>query len=182
MQSNSAPPLDQAERWNRLISSLDDQQMRALFRVAYSVLKNKEDAKDVLQEALIIGATNYHKLRNPNKLFSWMYSIVRREAIAYYREFSLKALITRARIAYTLSNDDNSTEAQIIEKYRKEQLSKAIDNLQSPAKEILLMHIVDDMDFVQIAEALDLNYHTVRSRYRRTIKELRSILEDDNHA
>ena len=179
MNNSFAPPTEQAARWEWLITHLTDAEIRVLYQAAFRILKNKDDTDDVMQEALIKGAINCGKLKDPSKLFSWMYTIVRNEALCYQCKNNLQTIWLQAKLKVWKPFKEESAEHFLLEKYQRAQLAEAIKMLKYPAKDILLMRIVEEKSFIQIAQELGLNYHTVRSRYLRTIKELRRELEEN---
>ena len=172
-------PLEtQEERWEWFMAHLSDKEIQALFREAYRILRNKEDAEDVLQEALLKGAVKCYQLQDEKKLFQWMFSIVRREATAHYRRFSLHTIWIQAKLKLLLpTKEDQDVEQKLQNDYDRQCLKQALEHLKSPAKDIVYLHIAKDMNFPEIAKALNMNYHTVRSRYTRTLHEIQADME-----
>lgn len=172
-------PLEtQEERWEWFMAHLSDKEMQALFREAYKILHNKEDAEDVLQEALLKGATKCHQLQDEKKVFQWMFSIVRREAIAHYKRFSLHTVWAQAKLLlFQPTEEELSIDKKLLSDYERQCLLQALDHVKSPAKEIVYMHINEHMNFPEIAKKLNMNYHTVRSRYTRTLHEIKAEME-----
>lgn len=171
------PLQTQEERWEWFMAHLSDQEIKALYREAYRILRNKEDAEDVLQDALLIGAQKCHQLRDEKKLFSWMFSIVRREATAHYEHFSLHTFWMQAKLKLFLTAKADDMDQKLMNDFERQCLLEALENLKFPAKEIVLMHINDRMNFPEIAKRLNMNYHTVRSRYTRTLHEIKADME-----
>lgn len=68
-------------RWEWMMARISQRQMNTLFQIAYEILKNKDDTDDVISESLVIAAEKLNKLKDPDKLFSWLYAIVRHEAL-----------------------------------------------------------------------------------------------------
>lgn len=172
------PSDNNEERWKWLLSKLGTKEMGILFQEAYAILNNKDDAEEVLHESLIKGFTKCYQLRDENKFFFWMVRIVRNEAYTYYKRFSLHTAIARAKLELKKQPYDDSAEYQFIREQEDAKLRKAIDELKSPDKEILHMHIFEDIPFPEISKKLHMNYHTVRSQYQRILKRLKRVLED----
>ena len=59
-------------RWEWMMARISQRQMNTLFQIAYEILKNKDDTDDVISESLVIAAEKLHKLKDPDKLFSWI--------------------------------------------------------------------------------------------------------------
>ncbi len=57
-----------------------------LFKVAYRVVKNTEDAEDVMQNSMIKAISKLDQLEDPDKLKSWLTTLVRNHALRYLRD------------------------------------------------------------------------------------------------
>ena len=166
------PPDEPKERWEWLLSCLPEREMKALFQVAYDILKNKDDADDVIQESLVIGVTKCHQIKDEKRVFSWMYSIVRNEALAYHKKFRFHNSALLARLATYRQPAETSAENRMMNEFDKEVLRRALEALRSPGREIVKMHLAEGKGFPEIAQTLNVNYNTVRSLYRRSLAEL----------
>lgn len=175
------PPEERNERWKWLMSKLDNNDMRALYFEAYKLLGNKEDAEDALHEAVLKAFKKCHQLKDESKLFYWMLRIVRNEAFTYKKHYARHLLIMQSKF---ISNEiiyEDSAEYLYFRKKLDDQLREKINGLRSPEKEILKMRIYQKKSFPDIAKELNLNYHTVRSQYQRSIKKIKRILEENDH-
>lgn len=171
------PPEEGRERWEWLLSHLPDREMNALFQEAYRILRNKDDAEDVLQTALVIGVTKCQQVKDERKVFSWMFSIVRHEALAYHKRFHFQHGLLYARLALLKPPMERSAESRMMQEEEKARLKKAIDLLKSPGKDIVLLHLINGKTFLEISEQLKMNQNTVRSLYRRTMDRLSDMME-----
>ena len=128
--------------------------MHTLFQIAYEILKNKDDTDDVVSESLVIAAEKLDRLKNPDKLFAWLYAIVRHEALDYYQKNTLRRAALEKLTLRPGSASSASAEAQYITQENRQQVRQAVSQLPSPAKEIVLMRIVDNLSFKQIGKLL----------------------------
>lgn len=81
-QEDSTPE----ERWLWFMEHFTPDMEKVLYVEAFRILKSKQDAEDVLQEAIIRGATRCWQLRNEKKLFQWMFTIVRNLAFDRHKD------------------------------------------------------------------------------------------------
>ncbi|MCH5288105.1 MAG: sigma-70 family RNA polymerase sigma factor [Christensenellaceae bacterium] len=170
------------ERWNWLEQQLDSTTINALYRVAYRILQNPQDAQDVLQESFIRGALNCWQLKDDSSFFAWMYTIVRREANHYKAKPSLRMLVEALREQTGRLYSATNPEKLIVNAELHQQLAREVERLKSPEREIVHLKATTDMNLLQIAQRLGLNYHTTRSKYTRTLKLLQKrLLEDKRH-
>lgn len=56
------------------------------YRLAYSYVKNQEDALDIVQESIKKALTSLNQIKDPNSMKSWFYKIVVRTAIDFLRK------------------------------------------------------------------------------------------------
>lgn len=171
----------QEECWNWLMRNLSQTEIRALYHEAYSILKNKEDASDALREALFRGAAKCNQLRNEDKLFQWMFTIVRNVSYGMHNKNTLQKLVIQTKLCFERSTWAESADAHMMKACEKEQIHRAIENLKSPGKEIVKMRIFKKMNFKAIAKELNMNYNSVRSTYHRVLISLKNALEDNNN-
>lgn len=164
------------ERWAWLLSHLTINDRKMLFSLAYSITNNPDDAADVLQEALLQGAMHCYQLKNEDRLYQWMYSIVKRAAYRC-RGKSTCHLLIKLREVCKESIYHTTLEESILHADEQERLWMAIEHLKSPGKEIMKLKYSGEWNLRVIAERLGLNYHTTRSVYQRARREIIKELE-----
>src|SRR5262245_17433966 len=69
---------------------------RLAFRIAYGVLRHREDAEDVAQEALTKAYRNFGSLRERNRFRPWLVRIVWRLAIDHKRACKRRSSLASA--------------------------------------------------------------------------------------
>ena len=175
------PTENREERWKWLMSRLGPKELGVLYQEAYAILNNPDDADDVLHNALLKGFSRCHQLRDERKAFSWMVRIVRNEAYSYYRQNSLYPLRVRARLALWRPPFESSAEYLFFREQENTALREAIWALPSPERDIVTLHLLDKIPLAAVAGKLRMNYPTVRSRYRRTLKKINRMLEEYGH-
>jgi len=159
------------ERWTWFLDRITPQTKKALLAEAYRILGSREDAQDILQEALLRGADRCWQLRREERLFQWMYSIV--QNLSYdMRKQKLKAKRSALHLASRHPHEAVSLEDRAMSWEFREELERLLNALPSPEKEIVLLKCQTDMNLREIAKHLSLNYHTVRSTYNRTMKKI----------
>ena len=117
-------------RWEWMMARISQRQMNTLFQIAYEILKNKDDTDDVISESLVIAAEKLHKLKDPDKLFSWLYAIVRHEALDYYQKNTVRRAAIETMLQRSGSIASNSAESQY---YHPGKSSAGARSRRSPA-------------------------------------------------
>ena len=110
-----------------------------------------------------------------------MLRIVRNEAFTYKKHYARHLLIMQSKFISNGIIYEDSAEYLYFRKKLDDQLREKINGLRSTEKEILKMRIYQKKSFPDIAKELNLNYHTVRSQYQRSIKKIKRILEENDH-
>jgi RNA polymerase sigma-70 factor (ECF subfamily) len=143
------------------------------FRVAYSVLRQREDAEDVAQDVLTKAHRNLGQLRDHARLQSWIVRMAWRMAInkrgSNIRRISREQAPVEDVVAP--SPEDLALSIQ-----RSEQVWAAIDRLPEKLRLVVVMASIQEHDLAEVASALDIPEGTVKSRLFEARKQLRERL------
>lgn len=146
-----------------LLENLILENKNGLYRLAYSYVRNKEDSLDIVQEAIYKAFKNY----NPNKVTNiraWLYGILVNTAIDTIRK-------NKKYILY--ENKDMSEKEIYFDNYENIDLYDVLNGLEPKYREIIVMRYFQDLKINEIAEILDLNLNTVKSRLYKGLKTLK---------
>jgi RNA polymerase sigma-70 factor, ECF subfamily len=154
------------------------------FRVAVAVLRNREDAEDVAQEALIKAYRNFQQLREPGSFRPWLVRITWRLAVDRRRSAGRRE---RRELAAADANVDRmdaaarSVEMAASQEFQR-RLDQAIDELPEKLRQVLLLAAVQGYDMREVAQFLNLPEGTVKSRLnaarKRLAEKLRWLVSD----
>jgi RNA polymerase sigma-70 factor (ECF subfamily) len=141
------------------------------FRVAYGVLRHREDAEDVAQEAFVRANRNFHRLRDRNSFRAWLVRMTWRLAIDHKRS----ALRRMVREQYAVVEDRAPTsEDDVIAEERALRLWAAIDELPEQLRLATVLAAMEGLDLDEVARLTGSPVGTVKSRLfdaRRMLKE-----------
>ncbi|NCB92324.1 MAG: sigma-70 family RNA polymerase sigma factor [Clostridia bacterium] len=152
------------------------------FSVALQMVKNREDASDILQEAYLSAFGNLNKLRDADKLKSWFNCIVANKCRDFLRKKNplLFSDIERgeAEDSYEeqLQNDRKEfvPDESVDYSETKRLMDEILQSLSAEQRLTVLMYYYDELSVGEIATALECSAGTVKSRLnyaRRKIKE-----------
>jgi RNA polymerase sigma-70 factor (ECF subfamily) len=147
------------------------------FRVAYGVLRQREDAEDVAQEAFAKAYRSFHQLRDRDRFRSWLVRMTWRMALDSRR--SSRRRVAREEQVEPIALDAGDP-AEASE--RSQRLWEAIDALSDKLRIVIVLAGIEEHDIREIAALLDLPEGTVKSRLfaaRRQLKERLSWMTDD---
>lgn len=145
-----------------------------LFLFIKKRIKSTEDAKDLTQEVFYkLVKSDYSEI---DSLKSWVYAIARNTIIDYYRK---KGLITeeidKQPLGYMV--EEESDEA-IVAQQLSGCIAPFVSQLPDEYRKVMELSELQDVPQKEIAEQLDLNYATVRSKIQRGRKKLKAIVSD----
>lgn len=147
-----------------------------LYRTAFYMLKNEQDALDATQEALIKIYKNIHTFELKAKFLTWSQRIVTNVCIDKCRQY--KESISVEEHEYVLNQfSSNHVEEEIEKNILASDLRKAINQLADKYRAVIIMRYIQDLSYKEIAEVLDLPLNTVKSYLFRARRQLQEILQ-----
>lgn len=140
------------------------------YRVAFTYVKNKEDALDIVHDAIVKALQKINQLRNQEYLETWFYRILINESISFIRK--------NKNIIYLDELEDSHLVAtEEIDREQYMTLYAAIDHLSPKLKTVVLLRFFEDMKFDEIAEITGEKLSTVKARLYRALKILKIDIE-----
>src|SRR5438477_8984763 len=132
------------------------------FRVAYSVLRHREDAEDVAQEAFAKAYHRFRQLRDRNAFRAWLVRMTWRLALDRQRSDRRRTARETAHLDRTPSG--RTTEQEVAARERAVQLWNAIDALPEKLRIVIVLASIEGHDVRDVARLLTLPEGTVKSR------------------
>jgi RNA polymerase sigma-70 factor (ECF subfamily) len=146
---------------------------RLAFRVAYSVLRQREDAEDIAQDALTKAHAQLCQLRNRERLRAWLVRMSWRMAID--RRHSDLRRMAREQVANALTAPPNSEEVALAAE-RAALLWAHIDDLSEKLRIVVVLAAIEGHDVSEVAALLGIPEGTVKSRLFEARRHLRERL------
>ncbi|MFZ5476584.1 MAG: RNA polymerase sigma factor [Myxococcota bacterium] len=165
--------LDRATAWDRVIRRYEER----LYVHAYCILKDGQEARDVVQE-VFIKAMREHRFFDPDfRMQAWLYRVTRNLCFNLVRDRR-----RRDGILATVPRNDSVVSDPIEVVFggeRQDEIMEAIGQLTEDHRNILLLRYYEDMSYAEIARALSIKLGTVMSRLSRARDRLLSVLGED---
>lgn len=139
------------------------------FRVAYAVLRQREDAEDVAQEALARAYRNLSRLRDRDRFRSWLVRVCWRLALDHRR--AGKRRERREQAAADPPPEPSAEEVAATNEFRT-RLWRAIDALPEKLRVVVVLAGIEGYDMHEVAALLELPDGTVKSRLHLARKRL----------
>jgi RNA polymerase sigma factor (sigma-70 family) len=145
------------------------------FRVAYSVLRHREDAEDVAQDALVKAYRRFRQLRDRNAFRAWLVRMTWR--LALDRQRSDRRRTTRETDHIDRSPPEATTVQEVEARERAAQLWTAIDGLPEKLRVVIVLAGIEGHDMREVACLLALPEGTVKSRLFHARQRLKEQLQ-----
>ncbi|MCT4603242.1 MAG: RNA polymerase sigma-70 factor [Marinifilum sp.] len=141
---------------------------------AYKYFDSYEKAEDIVQEAFINLWEKERMVEFTGSVKSYLFSIVRNNSINQIRKDNRFRFEEIDNQAYQII--ENKYENQLLEQ-RKENLYKEIAELPTQCKTVFEAIAFDKMKYADVAEEMNISINTVKTHYKRALKQLRSNLD-----
>lgn len=151
-----------------------------MYAIAYDILKNKEDAEDVVHQSFIAIADNFKKVNEIpcQEIKSYLVVISKNNALNLYKKN--KRIASRRT---DLNINTAADEVDMLERYDYDQLVKAISELPETYKDVIFLRCLEEFTTKEIADMLNITVSAVWKRLERAKKLLKENLErDDDYA
>ena len=160
-----------------------------IYNVILKICADPDDAAELTQETFVKVIENLDKFEGRSGFYTWTFRIAVNLTLNYCQRNSKLAFQSldaeqddskvRQVLKDFLSDDsspDPATEVQNKELYRI--AAKALMGLDEAHRAVIVLRDIEGMSYARIAEVLDIELGTVRSRLSRARSKMRDILED----
>jgi len=148
-----------------------------VFLLAYSILRNKEDAMDIVQETFMRLYQKLDVYEQEGNFRGWLLQIAKNLCIDYYRKHYARrremesekpldelVLVSSDRSSNPLSSDLRRT------------VSRGLEQLADRQRLVFVMKHYNGLDYREIAEILNIRLGTVKSLHFKAVRNLRRLL------
>lgn len=162
--------IELARRGPSALGSLYDLTAARLLRYANTLTRNREDAEDVLQAAMVRVSLHPRALAQAKYPWAYFLRIVRNEALSIARRRKPAQMLTP--LTEPAAADDSRVDAEEL----RQQVRRAVRRLPPSQAEVVVLRIWEEMTFLEIATVLGQSPNTVASRYRYALEKLTRLL------
>ena len=162
-----------------------------VFRFVYSLLRDREDARDVTQEVFIKLWQTLPRYRFESTFTTYLMTVSRNAALDFLRK-NQKHRQNTVSLTQTDSDGeeivseiadpdrDNNPAQGYLRREQLELVHRALMELPAQAREIITLRSASGLSYEEIANTLGLEIGTVKSRLNRAKNQLIKILEQWN--
>jgi len=182
--TNRTEPEDYSVLFERLVSRHQER----LYRVAYRMTGNAEEAQDLLQDAIVEAYRAFRTFRQGTFFDRWLYRIMTRTFIDKQRSKNRVRILSLDTPAFHVEGEDigagyefadyTSDPASMVDRRLfAEPLQRALDKLTPDFRMVLILADVEELSYEEISEILSCPVGTVRSRLHRSRVQVKAELE-----
>lgn len=142
-----------------------------LYILAFSYVKNEQDALDVVQDSIQKGWMALDTLEEQHQIKSWLYKIVVRTAIDFLRKMKRIQVTDEDTLIYLCEEQHDA--------YRNLDLENALETLPLSLKQIIILRFFEDLKLEDVATIVDIPLSTAKSRLYKALKLLKIEMKDE---
>jgi len=169
------------EAFEQLVSAYD----KRAYNIAYRVMGNEEDAKDMAQEAMLRVYRSIKDFKGQSSFSTWLYRIVTNVCLDELRRrkndkhVSIDSTIQTedGELHMELSSDKETPETAYERLEQRELIKKAIRELNDEYRSVIVLRDIQGFSYEEISNMLECSLGTVKSRINRARAVLRDKLK-----
>ena len=168
-----------------LFKVLVDRYEEAFIRKAVGILRNQEEAEDIVQETFVkiyLHGKKFKKMEGI-EFKSWAYKILVNTAISRYRKISKKWQAESADpLDLELASEKHlSTEDIVLESETKSITADLISRLPKPLARLISLYYIEDKSYKDIADKESLTIPALKMKLFRAKKILKDLVNNDKN-
>jgi RNA polymerase sigma-70 factor (ECF subfamily) len=140
------------------------------YRLAYSYVRNADDALDIVQESISKALSSIASLKESHYIKTWFYRIVINTSLDLLRKQKKLVLVEEETLC--------SLDLGDVDDYQDVDLQEALEALPPNYRNIVILKYFEDLKIEEIAEILNVNVNTVKTRLYKSLKVLRIKIEE----
>lgn len=157
-----------AEDDKEALAQLYQETRSGVYSYALSILKDRHDAEDVLQDCYICIRTAAKSYEPCGKPMAWILTITKHLCLKILEQKKYSASLTYDQAAPSTDPDDKLV------------IEACLRILGDTERQIVVLHAVSGIKHREIAQVMELPLATVLSKYHRALKKMKKHLEKEN--
>lgn len=149
-----------------------------LVRLAFNYVKDKETAKDMVQNTFIKCYEHLDTFRNDASLKTWLYRITINQCKDYLRSWHYRMVKSKNVLESTIRAFTQSPDENVIQDSEAERVKDAIHSLPKNYSEVIYLYYYKYLSIPEISEVTGLNRNTVKTRLKRARQKLKILMKE----
>lgn len=161
-----------AEVFTRLYSEV----AKDLYRLALYILKNKEDAEDIVSETVLDAYRQIESLRDDSLFRNWIVKILTNKCRMKLKEYALSKEEVSDNVTELL--DERTKREAYNAEFNSLELKEMLMELENEERLIICLSVFEGYKGDEIARILGLKPATVRSKKQRALAKLKAVIKE----
>ena len=151
-----------------------------LFIIAYSILKDYQEAEDVVQRMIIKLHNNLEKISDVKckKTRAYLVTIIRNLCYDTFNQKKKVVFITEKEVGEIGLEDEVTLDEHVIKVEDSKEMANNLSDLHKPYADIIMFKFYYELSIPEIAKILNITENNVSVRINRALKALKNILEE----
>ncbi len=149
----------------------------SLSRYAFSILRDSDEAQDVVQKVFFRLWDQHRELEIRTSVKSYLYRIVHNESLNFIHQRANRAEINREISAYNNDATDSVNE-HLLASDLQLAIDKALGELPPQCRKVFEMSRTEQKSYSEIAQSLEISVNTVENHISKALRQLRIALKD----
>jgi RNA polymerase sigma factor (sigma-70 family) len=152
---------------------------KAMYNVAYRIVKDEHFAQDVMQEAFLRAFTKINDYKQEVAFGAWLKKIMINYSIDFYKKNTAFHIEDLSKTLYKIEENDSFFSEDIdFNSLKVKQVLEAISLLKDSYRMVLTLFYIEGYDQEEISEILNISYANCRTTLSRAKENLRKKLEE----
>ena len=151
-----------------------------IYAIALRMCGNREDALDCAQEAMLRIYHALDRFKGQSSFATWVYRITMNSCLDELRKRKVRAAASLDAMLESgwspAAGDEGLPEAQALRGEQRDIIRAAIGSLPEDMRAVIVLRDIQGFSYEQIADMLEANIGTIKSRISRGREKLREIL------
>lgn len=158
-----------------------------IYALLLRLTEDEEEARDLTQDTFLSALRAIKNFRGDADLKTWLYRIAVNESRNRFRWWKRRnkssiisldadSAFSQTPLSETISDSAKNPEDETLQRERERALRKALSELPTNFREVIVLRDIEGLSYEEVAAALDTNVGTVKSRIARGREELRKKL------
>ncbi len=162
------------------LKEIFDKYHKKVYRIAYGVVRQREEALDVVQEVFIKLFRSIKNFKGRSHFYTYLYRMVMNTAIDHARKAGKQFMSSLNEEGSFEPSDEveKGPERILLQKELEERVKLAMDKLPAEQKAALIFRDVEGLSYQEMAEAMGCSIGTVMSRLHYGRKRMQESLKD----
>jgi RNA polymerase sigma-70 factor (ECF subfamily) len=160
-------------------STIVDRHKDMVFTVALRIVRNREDAEELAQDAFIKAFQSLKSFKKEAKFSTWLYRIVYNAAISKTRKKKMETTDIGEHIISNFTADEMSHQHSIDLEEKKLRVKKAMASLNETDSTLITLYYLQGESVEEISEIINLSRSNVKVKLHRIRNKIYNQIQND---